>query len=263
MIDVARESLAELRSRVSRARTAASLGRLADALAADRRLGARELAERARRRREELACERRRQAQLFALRRRLQRRGARHVAGVDEVGVGPLAGPVVACAVVLSGRVDLPGIDDSKRLTARTRLRLAAEIREQALAVSVAAVSSREVDRLNVYRASLVAMGRAVRGLRVAPDHVLVDARTLPDLDLPQTAIVGGDGLDGRIAAASIVAKVHRDEWMTRLAERYPGYGFERHKGYGTREHLAALERLGPTRDHRRSFGPVNQLALW
>ena len=128
---------------------------------------------------------------------------------------------------------------------------------------SVAAVSSGEVDRLNVYRASLVAMRRAVCGLRVEPGHVLVDAHTIPDLDLPQTAIVGGDGLDGSIAAASIVAKVHRDEWMVRLAQRYPGYGFERHKGYGTREHLAALDRLGPTPVHRRSFGPVGQLGLW
>lgn len=262
-MDVSSESLAELRSRVFRAKTGAALGRLADALASDRRRGARELAESARRRREELLRERRRQTRLFALRQRLLRGGARSVAGVDEVGVGPLAGPVVACAVVLPEHVDLPGIDDSKRLTARARLRLAAAIREQALAVSVAAVSSREVDRLNVYRASLVAMRRAVCGLRVEPGHVLVDAHTIPDLDLPQTAIVGGDGLDGSIAAASIVAKVHRDEWMVRLAQRYPGYGFERHKGYGTREHLAALDRLGPTPVHRRSFGPVGQLGLW
>jgi len=261
-MDVSGESLAALRSRVSRAKTDASLERLADALSADPRSGARALAQSARRRREQLLREGRRQALLFALRRRLQSEGALHVAGVDEVGVGPLAGPVVACAVVLPEHVDLPGIDDSKRLTARARLRLSAAIREQALAVSVAAVSSREVDRINVYRASLVAMGRAVRGLRVAPDHVLVDARTIPELDVPQTAIVGGDGRDGSIAAASLVAKVHRDDWMTRLAERYPGYGFERHKGYGTREHLAALERLGPTPDHRRSFGPVGQLDL-
>ena len=259
-MDVSRESLAVLRSRLSGAMTDESLRSLADALSADPRSGARALAESARRRLVALLRERRRQARLFALRRRLRHEGALHVAGVDEVGVGPLAGPVVACAVVLPEHVDLPGIDDSKRLTHRARLRLSAAIRQQALAVSVAAVSSQEVDRVNVYRASLVAMGRAVRGLCVAPDHVLVDARTIPALDVPQTAIVGGDARDGSIAAASIVAKVHRDDWMTRLAERYPGYGFERHKGYGTPEHLAALERLGPIPDHRRSFAPVGQL---
>ena len=258
---IGRESLAVLRRRVSGETSGEALDRLADALAADSRAGARALAESARRRREKLLREHRRQQELFALQHRLRSTGARHVAGVDEVGMGPLAGPVVAGAVVLPENVDLPGIDDSKRLTPRTRARLAIAIREQAIAVGIGSVSSQDVDRINVYRAGLLAMARAVAELSVRPDHVLVDARTIPDLDVPQTAIIGGDRHDGSIAAASIVAKVYRDEWMTRLAERYPGYGFERHKGYGTREHLAALERLGPTPDHRRSFAPVGASA--
>jgi ribonuclease HII len=184
------------------------------------------------------------------------------VAGVDEVGVGPLAGPVVAAAVVLPPRVSLPGLDDSKQLTREDRERLDVEIRAQALAVSVAEASIEEIDRLNILRASLLAMLRAVRGLGVAPDHVLVDARTIPDLAVPQTAVVDGDARDGSIAAASIVAKVHRDALMRRLDAALPGYGFAQHKGYATREHLAALARLGPSPQHRRSFAPVSQLAL-
>jgi len=254
---VGRESLGALRRRVSAETSGESLERLAEALAVDSRAGARALAETARRRREKLRREHHRQQQLFARERQLRNAGAQHVAGVDEVGMGPLAGPVVAGAVVLPERVDLAGLDDSKRLTPQNRTRLGMAIREQAIAVGIGFVSSQELDRINVYRAGLLAMERAVADLSVMPDHVLVDARTIPGLDVPQTAIVGGDRLEGSIAAASIVAKVYRDEWMTRLAERYPGYGFERHKGYGTREHLAALERLGPTPDHRRSFAPV------
>jgi ribonuclease HII len=185
------------------------------------------------------------------------------VAGVDEVGMGPLAGPVVAAAVVLPERPELPGLDDSKRLGPPARERLARAIRAQALALGVGVVPPGEVDRLNVYRAGVEAMRRAVLALRPAPDHLLVDGRRIPGLALPQTPLVGGDRRDGSIAAASIVAKVYRDRLMLRLERRHPGYGFGAHKGYATRAHLEALRRLGPSPAHRRSFAPVLQLPLW
>ena len=240
-----------------------ALARLARALGADPRAGARALAELAERRIEAARRERRRLAALFALRRALLRAGARAVAGVDEAGMGPLAGPVVAAAVVLPARVHLPGLDDSKRLPAPERERLAAAIHASALAVAVAELWPDEIDRRNIYRAGLEAMRRAVAALAVAPDHVLVDARTIPDLAVPQTPLVGGDALDGSIAAASIVAKVHRDALMRRLDAEYPGYGFAQHKGYATASHLAALRSRGPSPVHRRSFVPVSQPGLF
>lgn len=251
------EPLARLRRRVQEARSDAELVRLALALDADPRSGARALARAARRQ----LAERQRLERLFARQRRLVRDGARIVAGVDEVGVGPLAGPVVACAVVLPDRVDLPGLNDSKQLSAAARERLAVAIRAQALAVSVAAVPPGEVDRLNVYHAALEAMRRAVLGLEPAPDHLLVDARRVPGVATRQTPVVHGDAEEGCIAAASIVAKVDRDATMCELDARFPGYGFARHKGYGTAEHLAALRRLGPSPVHRLSFAPVAQQA--
>jgi ribonuclease HII len=259
---VAAQALATLRARIRATQADSELRQLAAMLAEDSRAGARALAEMATRRREALRAERRRIAELFALRARLSRGGVARVAGVDEVGVGPLAGPVVAAAVVLPGQVDLPGLNDSKRLTPKVRERLSKAIHDQALDVSVGVVSPADIDRLNIYRAALEAMRLAVEGLSAAPDHVLVDARTIPGIGVPQTAIVGGDGSDGNIAAASIVAKVHRDAVMVRLAKRYPGYGFEQHKGYSTPVHLDALERLGASPEHRRSFAPVAQLGL-
>ena len=195
------------------------------------------------------------------LRADLRAAGCRLVAGVDEVGMGPLAGPVVAGAVVLPDEVDLPGLDDSKKLSRVTRERLDVAIREQALAVAVAEVSPEEVDRLNVYHAGLTAMRRAVEALDARPDHLLVDARTIPGIGVPQTGIVGGDALDASIAAASVVAKVYRDATMQRLDTQHPGYGFARHKGYPTAQHLLALKRLGPSPVHRRSFAPVAHFA--
>lgn len=238
---------------------------MAVSLAADPRCGARLLAARLLAMEAERRRERARISKLFARRNRLLRGGLRYVAGVDEVGVGPLAGPVVAAAVILPVRVDLAaleGIDDSKKLEPGVRERLAAEIRRQAIAVSVGSVSVSDVDRLNVYHAALEAMRRAVLGLGVVPEHVFVDARTIPRIDAPQTAIVGGDALEASIAAASIVAKVYRDAWMRRLDQRHPGYGFDRHMGYGTEQHLEALSRLGPSPAHRRSFAPVLQACL-
>jgi ribonuclease HII len=168
----------------------------------------------------------------------------------------------VAAAVILPARVALTGLDDSKQVVRAARERLDAAIRAQALAIGIGEVWPEELDRLNVYRAGLEAMRRAVSALAIAPDHVLVDARTIPRIEAPQTALVRGDSRDGSIAAASIVAKVHRDAIMLRLEREHPGYGFARHMGYATREHLHALARLGPSPMHRRSFAPCSQLAL-
>ncbi|MEE8580249.1 MAG: ribonuclease HII [Myxococcota bacterium] len=250
-------SLAELERHFRAVTEEATLERLTLALRCDSRVGARSLAARWARRLARGRAERLRVAQLFALRGSLLRRGVRVVAGVDEVGVGPLAGPVVAAAVVLPERVELPGLRDSKRLSRTARDRLEAAIQQQAQAIAIGSVEPVEIDRLNIYRAALEAMRRAVKALATPPDHLLVDARTVPGVAAPQTAIVRGDDLDGSIAAASIVAKVHRDSIMDRLDAIYPGYGFGRHMGYGTPQHLAALQRLGPSPVHRRSFAPV------
>jgi ribonuclease HII len=194
--------------------------------------------------------------------RALWTQGLVHIAGVDEVGVGPLAGPLVAAAVILPHECEVRGIDDSKKLTAARREALRAEIEACAVAVGVGVVEVRDVERLNTYWASIEAMRRAVAALPVTPQQVLVDARHIPGLAMPQLALVKGDARSYSIAAASIVAKVVRDAMMTQLDDRYPAYGFARHMGYGTAEHLAALERHGPCPAHRRSFLPVAQARL-
>jgi ribonuclease HII len=184
--------------------------------------------------------------------------GVERVAGIDEAGRGPLAGPVVAAAVILPRDLWIDGVDDSKRLTPEKRRVLAFKIVECAEAYAVGAASPREVDRLNIRRATALAMQRAIRRLRISPDHLLVDGLAVPELgDGTHTPVVGGDGLVHCIAAASILAKVTRDRLMERLAARYPAYGWERNMGYGTPEHLDALERAGATRHHRQSFQPV------
>jgi len=262
-MDVSRTPLGELIRELGDPARSRAPQALLGALLRDARPGARRLAERWARRRCRWLAERRRVARLFALRARLARAGARLVAGVDEAGMGPLAGPIVAGAVILGERPELPGLDDSKKLPRAVRERLDREIRRQALAFAVAEVWPEEIERLNVYHAGLEAMRRAVRALGVEPDHVLVDARTIPALAAPQTALVHGDARDGSIAAASVLAKVHRDALMGELGRRHPGYGLERHMGYATADHLAALRRLGPSPVHRRSFAPVSQLRLW
>ncbi len=179
------------------------------------------------------------------------------VAGVDEAGRGPLAGPVVAAAVILDDRAPIHGLADSKKLTARQRDRLYDEIRAKALCCSVAHASVDEIDALNILQATLLAMRRAVQGLRLKPGKVLVDGNRLPALDILAEAVVGGDATVKAISAASILAKVTRDRLLQELHERHPDYGFDRHKGYGTAQHLDALRRLGPLPEHRRSFAPV------
>ncbi|HPU85585.1 MAG TPA: ribonuclease HII [Candidatus Latescibacteria bacterium] len=181
--------------------------------------------------------------------------GSVRVAGVDEAGRGPLAGPVYAAAVILPRDGVPSGINDSKQLSAKRREQLDPLIRTCALAVHVASVDVEEIDRVNILQASLKAMRMAIAGLgHPPPDHVLVDGNTAPGSGLPETAIVDGDSKSVSIAAASILAKVARDRFMAEMDTRYPGYGFARNKGYGTREHLEALARLGPCPIHRRSF---------
>jgi ribonuclease HII len=203
----------------------------------------------------------RRRGAPLTLERELWSTGIRHVAGIDEVGRGPLAGPVVAAAVVFRPEERVAGVIDSKQLPEPIREELVVEIRRRALCIGVGAASPREVDRLNILRATHLAMGRALRRLALDPDHILVDGLPVPTLGLNHTAVVDGDVKSYTIACASLVAKSMRDALMRRLATRYPGYGWETNVGYGTPEHVVALNHLGPTPHHRRTFVPV-QLSL-
>lgn len=182
------------------------------------------------------------------------------LAGVDEAGRGPLAGPVVAAAVILDELNPIEGLDDSKKLTARTRERLFDEIRAKALCTCIAQASVEEIDALNILQATMLAMKRAVEGLRLKPAKVLVDGNRLPRLKVPAEAIVQGDATVQAISAASILAKVHRDRLLATLHEAHPEYGFDGHKGYPTPEHLEALRRHGACLHHRRSFAPVREV---
>ena len=186
----------------------------------------------------------------------------RHIAGVDEAGRGPLAGPVVAAAVILHPERDIDGLGDSKRIAAADRLELAGLIRARAACWAIAWADSAEIDAMNILAASLLAMRRALARLALAPQHIMVDGNRLPRLaaGLSVEAVVGGDASVPAIGAASILAKTWRDAWMERLEPCYPGYGFAQHKGYPTAAHRAALRKLGPCAAHRRSFAPVAEL---
>ena len=204
--------------------------------------------------------EQKRLEQLLQLERDLWDQGRKAVAGVDEAGVGPLAGPVVAAAVIFRPGVTINRLDDSKNLDPQTRKDLSSEIREKAASYAHGIAEVEEINCLNVYQASLLAMRRAVHNLAIQPDHLLIDARSLPDLLIPQEAVVGGDGRHFSIAAASILAKTHRDRLMARLDRQYPGYGLARHKGYSTPEHQQAISRLGPCPIHRTSYAFIDEL---
>jgi ribonuclease HII len=180
--------------------------------------------------------------------------------GVDEAGRGPLAGPVFAAAVILDPAQPIVGLADSKKLSARKRERLALEIRTKACAWAIAEASVEEIDRLNILQATLLAMKRAVSALAVSPLEVLIDGNRCPDLSLPTRAIIGGDATVPEISAASILAKTARDAEMLKLHRQFPQYGFDRHFGYGTAIHLAALRQHGPSICHRRTFAPVREL---
>lgn len=185
------------------------------------------------------------------------------LAGVDEVGRGPIAGPVVACAVIMPpDQRAIAGVDDSKRLTHEQRVRLAVKIRERAVAFAIGAASVREIDRVNIYQASVLAMRRALSRLGVTPDHVLIDGRAMRTLPVPHTAVVHGDARCFSIACASILAKVTRDLLMTRLGRRYPHYIWDHNAGYTTREHVAGLTSYGITPHHRKSFCRISDLLL-
>lgn len=194
---------------------------------------------------------------LDRLEKELRHRGFALVAGVDEAGRGSLAGPVVAAAVILPAGCILPGLDDSKRLDAEARARLDSEIRRRALAVGVGDVCSADIDARDILRASLAAMRIAIEALRPEPDALLLDAVSVPGVRRPQLPVIHGDALCASIAAASIVAKVRRDALLDQLSRRYPAYGFERHKGYGTPEHWEALRRCGPCPEHRLTYHGV------
>ena len=191
-----------------------------------------------------------------------RRQGALRIAGVDEVGRGPLFGPVVAAAVILAPRCRLDGLTDSKKLSEKKRDEFAVLIRENAVAWAVAAVDVETIDRINIRRASLLAMRLAVEQLALSPDYLLIDGVDTIDWPCPQQSVVQGDSISLSIAAASVLAKTHRDRMLVEFDGQFPGYGLASHKGYGVPEHLAALARLGPTPLHRRNFGPVAQTLL-
>jgi ribonuclease HII len=230
------------------------------ALRADKRAGAKAILDAIARRRFENRSEGQRLRKLLRYECALWDSGVLHVAGVDEAGMSPLAGPVAAAAVIFAPAARIPGIDDSKKLDAAERTRLAAEIKEIAVAWCVGFAEVEEIDTINIYWAGLLAMRRAIDGLSCQPQHVLIDARRLRDLQIPQQPIVKGDSKSLTIAAASILAKTARDALMRKLDAEYSGYGFSRHKGYPVREHLVALKQLGVSPIHRRSFAPVRSL---
>jgi ribonuclease HII len=188
--------------------------------------------------------------------------GAMRIAGLDEVGRGPMFGPVVAGAVILAPKCRIEGLTDSKKLTEKRRNELDGEIRQNAVAWAIAAVDAATIDLINIRRASLLAMRMAVEQLALTPDYLLIDGRDTIDWPCPQQAVIGGDGLSLSIAAASVLAKVHRDRMIVELDREFPGYGLARHKGYCCPEHFEALARLGPTPLHRKSFHPVAQTML-
>lgn len=179
------------------------------------------------------------------------------VAGVDEVGRGPLAGPVVAAAVVFLRETLLPGLNDSKQVSERRREILFLQIASCAI-TGIGIATEEEIDRINIYQASRLAMRRAVTALTITPDFLFVDGKAGVELPIPQKSIVGGDAKSASIAAASIIAKIYRDAWMTRLDEIYPQYQFKKHKGYATSLHLTAIREIGPSPVHRKSFAPIS-----
>lgn len=254
--DLARLSVTELRERfLERGRPLSP--ECEAALEADPRAGAREVLRAVRKRRHENRAEGQRLRHLLRFETELWEKGVVHVAGVDEAGMAPLAGPVVAGACILPRDYRPIGIDDSKKLDAAERARLAADIRRHAVCWGIGRAEVEEIDRLNIYQAGLLALRRAVEALSTCPDHLLIDARKLRELAIPQTSIIHGDALSLTIAAASILAKTTRDALMAELDLVHPGYGFARHKGYPTAEHFEALEKLGACPIHRRSFAPV------
>lgn len=203
---------------------------------------------------ERLEAQKARLEEMLRYERELWASGCRYIAGIDEVGRGPLAGPVVTAAVILPEDFDLLGVDDSKKLTPKKRDMLFDQIKEAAVCWAIGRREPGRIDEINILNATKEAMLDAVNGLSVRPDHVLIDAVKLPSLDIPQTSIIHGDALSVSIAAASILAKVTRDREMEEMAKVWPGYSFEKNKGYGTKAHYEGLKALGPCPIHRKTF---------
>ena len=196
---------------------------------------------------------------LYQYEEQLEDLGIKYIAGVDEVGRGPLAGPVVVAAVILPLNLRIKGINDSKKLSLKKRNELYKIILNEALAVNVSFIDERVIDEINIYEATKKGMLEAISGLKIKPEHVLIDAMPLRELAIAHTSIIHGDALSVSIGAASIIAKVTRDEYMDKMDIKYPNYGFKHHKGYCTKEHLEALEKYGPCEIHRKSFAPVKK----
>jgi ribonuclease HII len=252
-------SVDEIRERYARADAPVSPQALSK-LKRDPRHGVRALYDSLKKRYERERAEALRLDAMLNFERVLWRSGVQSIAGVDEVGMGPMAGPVIAAAVVFRPHTELSGIDDSKRLDHEQREAAERAIRASAAGIGLGIAEVEEIDRINIYHAGLLAMRRAVEALPVTPQHVLVDARRIPGVDVPQNSFNKGDGINFSIAAASIIAKTHRDRLMDGLAREFPEYGFERHKGYCTPEHQDAIRRLGPCAIHRRSFTFIREL---
>jgi ribonuclease HII len=233
-----------------------------NALENDSRAGVKQIALTIRRRREKEQREDARLESLLCFEKALWSEGYRNIAGVDEAGMGPLAGPVVAAAVILPHDCKISGLDDSKKIPRRDRREeLESRIKKEALCWAIGRAETEEIDRLNIYQAGLLAIRRAVDELNIRPDYLLVDARAIPEYSCPQRGVIHGDALSMSIAAASILAKTCRDRIMLEMDARYPGYGFADHKGYPTAEHIDALRRFGPTPIHRRSYAPVREIS--
>lgn len=196
---------------------------------------------------------------LYQYEEQLEDLGIKYIAGVDEAGRGPLAGPVVVAAVILPLNLRIKGINDSKKLSLKKRNELYKIILNEALAVNVSFIDERVIDEINIYEATKKGMLEAISGLKIKPEHVLIDAMPLRELAIAHTSIIHGDALSASIGAASIIAKVTRDEYMDKMDIKYPNYGFKHHKGYCTKEHLEALEKYGPCEIHRKSFAPVKK----
>lgn len=196
---------------------------------------------------------------LYQFEEELEDKGIQYIAGVDEVGRGPLAGPVVVAAVIMPINSRIKGINDSKKLSEKKRNELYKTIYNEALAIEVAFIDEAVVDEINIYEATKRGMLQAIDQLKIRPEHVLIDAMPLNELQIPHTSIIHGDAISGSIAAASIIAKVTRDLYMEKMDLKYPNYGFKHHKGYCTKDHLEALEKYGPCEIHRKSFAPVSK----
>lgn len=196
---------------------------------------------------------------LYQFEEELEDQGIKYVAGVDEVGRGPLAGPVVVAAVIMPIDKRIKGINDSKKLSEKKRQEYYRIINREALAIGISFIDEHVIDEINIYEATKRGMLEAIRKLKIKPEHVLIDAMPLNELEIPHTSVIHGDALSASIACASVIAKVTRDEFMDKMDFKYPNYGFKHHKGYCTKEHIAALEKYGPCEIHRKTFSPVSK----